>query len=197
MTTQQVLMGQGAVIVAHPDDECLWASAVFGCKPGTHAICCTIPRKDPERIAWFALACAELGAVPLVVPVVEPAADEPLDHLSLLQLEDMKYDWVVTHNERGEYGHRHHQDVHWYVRDHAPRGARVFAFGYGLPAEGPRITMHVDMDFKLRALRKYNHTSKTDTAPKWQALLSRYPGTDRESLVPVSARPWCRPLDRS
>src|SRR5687767_15907439 len=102
------------IVVAHPDDETLWASSL----PIKHRdkrwtiICCSVPRHDSIRAYKFFDACEVLGATPRLVPATESPPDKALSHLDVIDLS--KFDCIVTHNELGEYGHLHHQNVHEY-----------------------------------------------------------------------------------
>ena len=153
-----------AVVVAHPDDETLWASSHIG--PGVDVICCTVPRRDPERAIRFFDAVRELGGFPILIPFVESAPNELLPHLDVLDLS--RYDTVVTHGAKGEYGHLHHMHVHDHVNA-TFTGKKVF-FGY---QEGNLV--ECDPERKKAALMKYDHHSPSDGGkPKWQALIDVY-----------------------
>lgn len=158
-----------AVVVAHPDDETLWAGVLISSNKGAFdVICCTVPRRDPDRAIRFAYAVKELGGYPVLVPFVEPNPDRDIQHLDAVDLSP--YDLIVTHNSKGEYGHLHHRNVHDYVRD--SRARRIFTFGYG----GGEHEIVNEGDDKERALRCYDHKSPADGGvPKWQALLNKYP----------------------
>lgn len=155
---------RSAVIVAHPDDETLWAGCLIGQKPGIDVICCSVPRRDPERSIRFFEAVRILGGFPILIAHIEPPPDEDMQHLHLLDLSP--YDTVYTHNAQGEYGHRHHKNVHQYVVESGVR--RVFGFGGDFLVTDPT-------DRKLAALKCYDHQSPSDNGkPKWKALLDRY-----------------------
>lgn len=167
------LQGNGAVIVAHPDDETLWAGGFIASHPGVTVICCTVPRRDPERAIRFFDACRVLGAFPVLIPFVEPPANESIEHLDLLELEG--FDWVVTHNHKGEYGHQHHKDVYEWVESHT--ACPMYVFGYEMEGE-PAIKTSISGVFgkvKIEALQCYDHCSPSDNGKtKWEALLDTY-----------------------
>lgn len=172
----------GAIVVAHPDDETLWCGGLMLRYPGRWTvICCSIPRADPIRAWKFFDACAVLGARARLLPFVEARADEPLGHLEALELDG--YDCIVTHNETGEYGHRHHRDVHAHVLARAPE--RAVAIGYRAPARpvandrsaATCVLRLSTPDFwrKREALARYDHVSPHDSGrAKSDALLDRY-----------------------
>ncbi len=158
-------MSRTAVVVAHPDDETLWATGMIAA--GVDVICCTVPRKDPPRAIEFFEAVRTLGGFPILIPFIEPLYDEDIEHLDMLDLR--RYETVITHNQRGEYGHRHHMNVHEHVlQSNVPN---VWTFGYG---KGTRVREGL-RGRKLAALRAYEGQSPADTEPKWRALLNRYP----------------------
>lgn len=153
------------ITVAHPDDETLWAGGL-AIRLKCDIICCSIPRRDPERVLKFFNACQELGCRGILLPVFE---DYPLD-LSLLDLE--KYDHIITHNEAGEYGHANHKQLHWHICAEYPHKLLSF-FGYGWSGEDIGLTTD-ESERKLRALKCYDHTTEIDGEPKWSALIKRY-----------------------
>jgi LmbE family N-acetylglucosaminyl deacetylase len=169
----------GAIVVAHPDDETLWCGGLMVRFPRRWTvICCSIPRVDPIRACKFFEACEVLGAKPRLLPFTESPPNEPLGHLDALELNG--FDCIVTHNEAGEYGHRHHRDVHAHVVARA--AGRCVAIGYRTDARrdadpGAICTLRLstpDYWHKRQALARYDHTSPSDGRAKCDALLDRY-----------------------
>jgi len=164
--------GNGAVVVAHPDDETLWAGGLIASSENVTVICCTVPRKDPERALKFFDAVRVLGGYPVLVPFVEPSPLEDIDHLDVLQLSG--FDWIATHNANGEYGHRHHKNVHEWVKSDAD--CPVFTFGHGQDCGDHVIDLTGDYGAaKFAALECYDSYSPADSGlPKWVALMNTY-----------------------
>lgn len=161
----------GAVIVAHPDDETIWAGGLIASFPGCWTvIACSIPRTDPIRAWKFFDACEMLGARGRLLPYAEGGPSEPLKNLE--QVEFDEFDVVVTHNAKGEYGHEHHKQVHRFV---AGKRGEFFTFGYGQAGSICFELSNVAQRQKYAALQCYNHVSTSDGKPKWEALLERYP----------------------
>lgn len=173
---------QRAVLVtAHPDDETLWAGGLVLSTPGIAwtIVCCSIPRRDPDRFGMFDDACRALGAHPLKLPFVESHPTYALPHLQQLDaLELGAYDLIVTHGPAGEYGHIHHQHLSRWLTDRFPNVATI---GYRKGGIGEYHLPLTDSEWerKLTALKCYTGVLPYQGAymPKWEALLRRY-GTD-------------------
>lgn len=152
------------MFVAHPDDETLWGAGIILRYPKDWTvICATIPFHDPVRAEKFCDACKVLGARPIVQ--LHP---ERIDHVPIPDLDE--FDLIVTHNSAGEYGHKHHKELHEAVK--ARWQDKMLCFGYG---GNPRMTLALsdnESAKKLEALQCYDHRSPTDRGKmKWEALL--------------------------
>ena len=136
------------VVVAHPDDETLWAGGYLAAHPGTDVICCTIPDKDPQRMRHFFQACFMLNAHAIVAAA--SLADDPDRRLVLSPAQALaaRYDLILTHNQIGEYGHKHHVAVHEAMK---ATGRPMRVFGYGLTVDGESV----DVEVKKRVLSVY------------------------------------------
>jgi hypothetical protein len=163
--------GKNLMVVAHPDDETMWGGSLPIRYPGNWTIlCCSIPRRDPERAVLFKNACEKLGAEPRIIPVQESV------NISGFHLPD-GFDLVVTHNKAGEYGHQHHKQVHRTVTDFYDVPILTFGFGKG------KIKIELneeEYEQKLGALKEYSHELpyNGETMPKWKALLKNYEEVD-------------------
>lgn len=165
---------RGALVVAHPDDEVLWAGGLLA-RYGERitVICCSIPRSDPIRAWKFFDVCDVLGAKARLIPFVEALPGDALQNLGALDLS--VFDLIVTHNDVGEYGHAHHRTLHRFVKERW--GDKAATFGHRPGGHGTKV-LYLTADeqaLKLRALQCYDHISPNDGGkPKWQALLDRY-----------------------
>lgn len=161
-----------ALVVAHPDDEALWFGGLLAAEPGDWTVvCCSIPRTDPERAWKFFDACAVLGAKPRLLPFVEAGSNEALSHLDLIDLSG--FEQIVTHSSVGEYGHTHHVQLNRWLSE--KRSLCLVTGCYGKAAGPKRVELNEQqLGIKMAAIRCYDHTSRSDGKPKWQALLDRY-----------------------
>ena len=110
------------LVVAHPDDETIFAGGLILCSRKTHwtIVCCTA--ESHQREDEFLSACQFLAKESgnRIDPILLGLADSNIDCLALakeLRLYTSGYDIVFTHNKQGEYGHEDHKLVHRYVID--------------------------------------------------------------------------------
>lgn len=164
-----------AVVVAHCDDESLWAGGLlsrFGER--CTVIACSIPRSDPVRAWKFFAACDVFGAKARLLPFTETDAARPLNSLEALDLD--AFDCIVTHGAAGEYGHQQHRSLSAFVRGRWPD--KTWGFGWRPDGRGA-LALYATRDEqerRLAALKCYDHVSPHDGGkPKWKALLDCYP----------------------
>jgi hypothetical protein len=122
-------MKAAAIIVAHPDDEIIWAGGLLIQNPGWDwSILSLCRRDDADRSHRFADVCESLGVRGIIenlddgnpLAPIQPRRDigrRVLEHLG-----DIRWDMVVTHGANGEYGHPRHSQVHHEVRQLAIDG---------------------------------------------------------------------------
>jgi len=107
-----------AVIVAHPDDETLWAGGTILRHPNWKCfVVCICRGSDEDRSAKFHEALKVLGAEGIMGDLDDGPDQIPLDpelvEKTILELlPPISYDLIITHNITGEYTkHLRHEEV--------------------------------------------------------------------------------------
>jgi len=107
-----------AVIVAHPDDETLWAGGLMLMHPDTNWTVLTMCRKsDPDRGPKFFKALEKYNAVGFMADLDDGPEQKPLDSNQVQQTIELllpakNYDIIITHNTSGEYTrHLRHEET--------------------------------------------------------------------------------------
>jgi LmbE family N-acetylglucosaminyl deacetylase len=120
----QVPKKKVALIVAHPDDETLWAGGMLLCNPDwEYFIVCLCRKYDLDRAPKFykalkALQCNGTMGDLDDGPDQIPQDKLEIDSLILQLLPAEKYDLIITHNPLGEYTrHLRHEEIGHSVMD--------------------------------------------------------------------------------
>jgi LmbE family N-acetylglucosaminyl deacetylase len=129
------------MIVAHPDDESLFGGEALTSSCGWTVVCVTNATNERRR-QEFANAMSSIGANYTILGHFDhlesgnfsPRLEEQLKDL----LDEFPYEMIVTHNERGEYGHPQHRAVHHMVRRLAGHRA-LYVFHHPWTAR-PRVS---------------------------------------------------------
>jgi len=107
-----------AVIVAHPDDETLWAGGTILMHPESKWTVVTLCRRsDPDRAAKFFRALERLNAAGAMGDLDDGPEQSPLEaceveNTILGLLPASRFDLIVTHGVRGEYTrHLRHEET--------------------------------------------------------------------------------------
>ncbi len=153
-----------AVVVAHPDDEVLWAGGLILANAERRwSVLSTCRGSDPDRAPKFRRVLAELGAHGAMADLDDGQAQAPL---SPRQVEDVlrglwpssSIDLILTHGPQGEYTrHRRHEEVCRAVvalwRGGAIRAEELwmFAFDDGNRAYLPRADANAPIRFEPTA----------------------------------------------
>ncbi len=111
-------MKKVALIVAHPDDETLWAGGTILNNPDWQFfVACLCRKNDPDRAAKFGQALKALGAEGVMGDLDDSAE---LKHVTEAQVQEAimellpsrQFDLVITHSIHGEYTkHRRHDEI--------------------------------------------------------------------------------------
>jgi LmbE family N-acetylglucosaminyl deacetylase len=176
-----------AVIVAHPDDETLWAGGTMLYHPTWEWFVVSLCRaSDPDRAPKFSKVLASYNAKGKMGDLDDGPEQAPLDEAAveaaILELLPAKhYDLIITHHPQGEYTrHRRHEEVSSAVINLWEQGKIdtdelwVFAYEDGLrsyyPEPIPEATIyHVleeDIWQRKYALMTETYGFKTDS---WEA----------------------------
>lgn len=107
-----------AIIVAHPDDETLWAGGVILSHPEWQCnIFCLSRGSDPDRSHRFAEAVKIYGAKGVMGdlddgPEQKPLNEEEVEIVLLDLLNPTHFDLIISHNPSGEYTrHKRHEEI--------------------------------------------------------------------------------------
>ncbi|MHC4658218.1 MAG: PIG-L deacetylase family protein [Planctomycetota bacterium] len=107
-----------AIIVAHPDDETIWAGGTILLHPEAQWTVITLCRgSDPDRAPRFFRALKCLSASGAMGDLDDGPEQSPLDSRQVQEtilrlLTSNRFDLVVTHGLRGEYtSHRRHEET--------------------------------------------------------------------------------------
>lgn len=106
------------VIVAHPDDETLWAGGTILLNPQIDWTILSLCRKsDPDRQPKFFKAVKQLETKGLIADLDDSPDQKPLKKADiqktiLNELQQKKFDIIFTHNPKGEYTrHLRHEEI--------------------------------------------------------------------------------------
>lgn len=107
-----------AVIVAHPDDETLWAGGTLLSNPSWKCfIVCLCRGSDNDRAPRFFKTLQILGSEGIMGDLDDGPEQKPLDeieleHTILKLLPPVHFDLIISHNPRGEYTrHVRHEET--------------------------------------------------------------------------------------
>ena len=184
------------LIVAHPDDETLWAGGTILSHPSWQwFIICLCRGDDKDRASKFHKALKVLKAEGIMAalddgPEQNPLPENVIQHTILDLLPPKHFDLVITHNPNGEYTkHLRHEEVSravitlWHLRKISAFELWTFAYEDGNKAYYPKpiATAPVSRELTKRIwLRKYSLITETygygkesfeaETTPKSEAF---------------------------
>jgi len=185
-----------AVIVAHPDDETLWAGGLILMHPEVKWTIVSVCRKsDTDRAPKFFEALKKFDADGFMADLDDGPEQKPLDKNEIQktimeQLPSNRYDLVVTHSALGEYTrHLRHEEtgeaVLELLKGNKLYADRLWAFAYedGKRQYLPRAIEQADLLIELTDEiweKKYNiitdiygfnkDSFEARTAPKKEAF---------------------------
>jgi LmbE family N-acetylglucosaminyl deacetylase len=148
---QQKKSKKVAIIVAHPDDETLWAGGTMLSNPSWRCfIVCLCRKRDNDRAPKFFKALNVLGADGIMGdlnddPDQTPLKENEVEQAVLQLISDIHFDLIITHNPNGEYTrHLRHEEVSkavinlWAKRKLIAKELWTFAYEDGNKAYNPK-----------------------------------------------------------
>ena len=151
-----------AVIVAHPDDETLWAGGTIMNHPEWACYIISLCRgSDKDRAPKFFSVVKYLGAKGNIGDLDDGPGQLPLDETVvsseiLKLLPEKHYDLIITHNPAGEYTrHLRHEETSRSVihlwNDHLINTSELWTFAYhdGGGTHPPRPVQSADICYRL------------------------------------------------
>jgi LmbE family N-acetylglucosaminyl deacetylase len=151
-----------AVIVAHPDDETLWAGGLMLMHPQVKWTVVTICRKsDTDRAPKFFKALEEFGATGYMGDLDDGPEQTALDNgevqRTIMELVPSdRFEVVITHSSAGEYTrHIRHEDAAkavmrlWKAGELVAREVWSFAYEDGGGKYLPRAERSADLQIEL------------------------------------------------
>jgi LmbE family N-acetylglucosaminyl deacetylase len=201
-----------AVLVAHPDDETLWAGGtLLGAAAWQPFVVSACRASDIDRAPKFRAVLQALHAEGAMAdlddgPEQTPLADEAVEQALLGNLPSRHFERVLTHSPLGEYTrHRRHEEVAratlrlWASERLTGRELWLFAYEDGARAYLPRAIANADLVHELSPevwQRKYRLvTEQYGFAPdSWEARATPRHEAFFVLESPADARAW---LNRS
>ncbi|MDD5163711.1 MAG: PIG-L family deacetylase [Candidatus ainarchaeum sp.] len=131
-------MVRALMVVAHPDDETIWAGGLLQRKKNWNWTIASLCRSsDSDRKPKFEKVCGLYNAESVIFDLEDTLLDEIKNEIVqklLLPFEKRDFDFIFTHGENGEYGHIRHKDAHRAVlalaKEKKLNSKKLFVFSY-------------------------------------------------------------------
>lgn len=151
-----------AVIVAHPDDETIWAGGTILLHPQIDWTIITLCRKsDPDRAPKFFKVSDRLNAKGFMADIDDGPEQKPVEQTKIQRsiltvLPQRSYDVIITHGNKGEYTrHLRHEEVSqavvnlWKQEQLKAKRLLLFAYEDDNGKYSPRPIRNADVIIKL------------------------------------------------
>lgn len=197
-----------AVIVAHPDDETLWAGGTILSHPSWECfVICLCRQSDAERASKFYNALEILRSQGIMGDLNDGPDQKPLDEKEvqrvILELLPKKhFDLIISHNPSGEYTrHLRHEETGkaviklWQAGKINANELWSFAYQDGNKAFYPRAVENADIYHTLTKriwLKKYSLVNEVYGFNKnsWEAETTPKAEAFWQFTDPIEAKRW-------
>lgn len=136
------MKSKALLFVAHPDDEFLFGYNLI--TESTHrydwTVVCATYNGDSQRGDEFNKSCKIMGVTPILLGFMDDMYSkigldkirEPIEDVPLVS----DFNFVVTHNPFGEYGHPHHIECNKFIMRNISKSQEVWVFAqnYSIPS---------------------------------------------------------------
>ncbi len=199
-----------ALIVAHPDDETLWAGGTILSHPAWHwFIVCLSRRNDKDRSPRFYNALKILKSEGIMGDLEDGPDQKPLDKKELENaildlLPPKHFDLIISHNPTGEYTrHVRHEEVSkaviklWHSGKISAKELWTFAYEDGKKEYNPRPVEKASIYRTLTKriwLRKYSIITEIYGFVKnsWEAETTPKAESFWQFTDPDNAKKWIK-----
>ena len=197
-----------AVIVAHPDDETLWAGGTLLSHPLWNCFIISLCRgSDPDRAPKFQKLLVKLQAQGAIGdmddgPEQKPIPEQEVEKNILALLPTRNFDLIITHNPNGEYTrHLRHEEISKAVIELWDKGEitsnELWTFAYEdgnkqyLPKAQPEASLYFPLPDTLWQT-KYEIITKLYgfTTTSWEAQTTPKTEAFWKFSNPIEAERW-------
>ena len=189
-----------ALIVAHPDDETIWAGGTVLNHPDWHWTIVSLCRgSDRDRAPKFRRVVQQLGGVSVIGdlddgPEQLPLSESDVQQMVLSLLPETHFDLILTHSPHGEYTrHRRHEETGIAVatlwQKELITTKELWMFAYKDNGEGGRN----DLPQPIKTAHLISHLPKGIWRRKYIIITDTYgfaPGTYEANIVMKEEAFW-------